>query len=80
MALLTYAFSASILDLNTLCIHEGSAVWVLYADLVCVNYDGNIFDACVIGLMTALSNGRLILISHKIVYYFLESKSIVIMK
>ncbi|RHZ89885.1 hypothetical protein Glove_9g92 [Diversispora epigaea] len=51
--------SASILDLNTLCIHEGSAVWVLYADIVCVNYDGNVFDACVIGLITALSNVKL---------------------
>ncbi|CAG8621860.1 9519_t:CDS:2 [Acaulospora morrowiae] len=50
---------AQVLNLDTLCIHEGFAVWVLYADLVCVNYDGNVFDACVIGLITALSNVKL---------------------
>ncbi|CAG8443540.1 4119_t:CDS:2 [Diversispora eburnea] len=50
---------AQVLNLNTLCIHEGAAVWVLYADIVCVNYDGNVFDACVIGLITALSNVKL---------------------
>jgi exosome complex component RRP43 len=47
-----------VIDLETLCIEEGKAVWVLFADLVCVNYDGNVFDACVIALMSALMNGK----------------------
>ncbi|CAG8626631.1 11524_t:CDS:2 [Dentiscutata erythropus] len=51
--------SASVLDLTSLCIKEGVAVWVLYIDLVCVNYDGNIYDASVIGMITALANVKL---------------------
>ncbi|CAJ0902854.1 707_t:CDS:2, partial [Entrophospora sp. SA101] len=50
---------SSILDLECLCIEESKAVWVLYADLVCINYDGNIFDACVIAFITALNNLKL---------------------
>jgi len=49
-----------VIDLETLCIEEKKAVWVLFADIVCVNYDGNVFDACVIALITALMNGKCI--------------------
>ncbi|EXX66291.1 Rrp45p [Rhizophagus irregularis DAOM 197198w] len=51
--------NSKVIDLETLCIEEGKAAWVLFADLVCVNYDGNVFDACVIALMSALMNVRL---------------------
>ncbi|RIA82903.1 exosc8 protein [Glomus cerebriforme] len=50
---------SKVIDLKTLCIEEGKAVWVLFADIVCVNYDGNVFDACVIALISALMNVRL---------------------
>ena len=53
-------FSSKVMDLETLCIEEGKAAWVLFADLVCVNYDGNVFDACVIALISALTNGKCI--------------------
>ncbi|KAI8339194.1 exosome complex exonuclease RRP43-like protein [Chlamydoabsidia padenii] len=43
-----------IIPLTKLCIESGKAVWVLYADIVCLNYDGNILDASVLALVTAL--------------------------
>lgn len=45
-------------DLNDLCISEGKAVWVLYADIVCLNDDGNVFDASLLALVSALKNGQ----------------------
>jgi len=38
-------------------------VWYLYVDIYCLNYDGNIQDACVIALLAALKNVRLPTIS-----------------
>jgi len=35
--------------------------WVLYCDLVCLNYDGNLLDTCVTALTAALRNGQLVL-------------------
>ncbi|KXS13479.1 exosome complex exonuclease RRP43-like protein [Gonapodya prolifera JEL478] len=49
----------TILDLKQLSIEEGAAAWVLYADIVCLNYDGNVFDATVIAIMAALKDVRL---------------------
>ncbi|CAO3682649.1 unnamed protein product [Umbelopsis vinacea] len=45
-----------ILDLSDLCIEEGKAVWSLYADIVCINYDGNILDASFLALICALKD------------------------
>jgi exosome complex component RRP43 len=36
-------------------------VWYLNADIYCLNYDGNVLDACLIGLLAALRNGKLLL-------------------
>ena len=30
--------------------------WCLYCDVVCLNYDGNLYDASLIALMAALQN------------------------
>jgi exosome complex component RRP43 len=46
-----------ILNLEQLCIEPNKAVWVLYADIVCLNYDGSILDAVLLSLMAALLNG-----------------------
>jgi exosome complex component RRP43 len=46
-----------ILDLEQLCIEPNKAVWVLYADIVCLNYDGSVLDAALVALMAALMNG-----------------------
>ncbi|KAJ1915638.1 hypothetical protein H4219_004208 [Mycoemilia scoparia] len=49
----------NILDLSTLSIVPGEAVWVLHADLVCLNYDGNVADAAIMAMSLALANTKL---------------------
>ncbi|XP_071453190.1 exosome complex component RRP43-like [Hetaerina americana] len=42
------------LDTRTLCVVPDKIAWVLYCDLICLNYDGSILDACLLALMAAL--------------------------
>ncbi|XP_030056261.1 exosome complex component RRP43 [Microcaecilia unicolor] len=42
-----------------LCIANGKLAWVLYCDIICLDYDGNILDACTCALLGALKNVRL---------------------
>ncbi|KAK8850343.1 hypothetical protein IAR55_004261 [Kwoniella newhampshirensis] len=51
--------SSRTLPLSSLIIAPGKAAWVIYIDVVCINYDGNAFDAAVLAVMTALKNARL---------------------
>ena len=44
-------------DLEQLCIQAGKAVWVIYADLICINYDGNVLDCAYMALSGALLDG-----------------------
>ncbi|KAG8452758.1 hypothetical protein GDO86_004521 [Hymenochirus boettgeri] len=39
-----------------LCISSGKLAWVLYCDLICLDYDGNLLDACTCALVAALKN------------------------
>lgn len=32
--------------------------WVLYCDIICLDYDGNLLDASVFALLAALKNGK----------------------
>ncbi|ORZ32229.1 exosome complex component RRP43-like protein [Catenaria anguillulae PL171] len=48
-----------IVDLESLCIEEGKAAWVVYADMTCLSHDGNVLDAAMIALVGALRNARL---------------------
>eukprot|EP01084_Bolivina_argentea_P302617 522377_1 len=41
-------------SLENLCIESEKAVWVLYIDLLCICNDGNLFDACLLSIVTAL--------------------------
>ncbi|KAI0960529.1 hypothetical protein AcW1_005021 [Taiwanofungus camphoratus] len=41
---------------SSLCIESGKAVWVLYVDATCINYDGNAFDATLLAMVAALKN------------------------
>ncbi|XP_046395452.1 exosome complex component RRP43-like [Ischnura elegans] len=43
------------LDTRNLCIAPDKLVWVLYCDLICLNYDGSILDACLMALMAAFT-------------------------
>ncbi|KAJ6505978.1 ribosomal protein S5 domain 2-type protein [Mycena vulgaris] len=44
------------ISLKSLVIHPSKAVWVLYVDATCINYDGNVFDAALIAMVAALRN------------------------
>lgn len=46
------------LPLKSLCIRPGRAVWVIYADIMCINYDGNVTDASLFALVAALRNSK----------------------
>ncbi|EEB08912.1 exosome subunit Rrp43 [Schizosaccharomyces japonicus yFS275] len=48
-----------LVPLESLCIREKKAAWCLYADIVCLNYDGNAFDCAWKALMHALETTRL---------------------
>ncbi|KAJ3064008.1 hypothetical protein HDU98_000232 [Podochytrium sp. JEL0797] len=68
-ALFSYAFrSNNILDLESLCIEPAKAVWVLYADIVFLNYEGNALDAALLAFTAALRDAKL----PKAVYNELE--------
>ncbi|KAJ3504972.1 hypothetical protein NLJ89_g7661 [Agrocybe chaxingu] len=51
--------ASNLLPLKTLCIEKGKAVWVLYVDATCINYDGNAFDATLLAMVAALRNTTL---------------------
>jgi hypothetical protein len=46
------------IPLSSLCICPRKAVWALYIDVVCINYDGNAFDAAVLAVMAALKSSK----------------------
>ncbi|KAJ9585223.1 hypothetical protein L9F63_002986 [Diploptera punctata] len=52
------------LDLKELCIQTEHLVWVLRCDLICLDHDGAIFDACMLALVAALHTVRLPKVSY----------------
>jgi exosome complex component RRP43 len=50
--------SSQTVPLSSLCICPRKAVWALYIDVVCINYDGNAFDAAVLAVMAALRSSK----------------------
>ncbi|KAF9554515.1 hypothetical protein CPC08DRAFT_696646 [Agrocybe pediades] len=51
--------ASNFLPLSSLVIHPGKAVWVIYVDATCINYDGNAFDATLLAMVAALKNTTL---------------------
>ncbi|CAF0836328.1 unnamed protein product [Brachionus calyciflorus] len=47
------------LNEEDLCIKEGKLAWILYIDLICLNNDGNVQDACCLAMISALKNLKL---------------------
>jgi exosome complex component RRP43 len=47
------------IDEKQLCIREGKLVWALYIDMVCLNNDGNVQDACCMAMINALKTVKL---------------------
>ena len=48
------AHSAQFVPLAQLCVAEGKSVWTLHVELVCLNSDGSLFDACLAAAVAAL--------------------------
>ncbi|KAM6985194.1 exosome complex component RRP43 [Aplochiton taeniatus] len=51
--------SSELIHSEDLCIERGKLCWVLYCDIMCLDYDGNVLDACIIALVAALKNAKL---------------------
>uniref|UniRef100_A0A665VNQ5 Ribosomal RNA-processing protein 43 n=1 Tax=Echeneis naucrates TaxID=173247 RepID=A0A665VNQ5_ECHNA len=51
--------SSELIQTEDLCIERGKLCWVLYCDLMCLDYDGNLLDACIMALLSALKNTQL---------------------
>lgn len=51
--------SSGTIRLSDLCIASGDSCWVIYADLVCLNFDGNLADACLLALVQSLRRVQL---------------------
>lgn len=48
--------SSDSIDLEKLCIQEGKLSWCLNVDMTCLDYDGNLAEACVLAATAALSS------------------------
>ena len=57
--LLTVLTSSKCLHLTDLCIVPGKHVWALYIDVICLDNSGNVPDASVLALISALEDVRL---------------------
>ncbi len=49
-----------VIDLKSLCIEPDKLVWTLYCDIICLNYDGAIADACFVSLIGSMLTGILV--------------------
>ena len=57
--------SPNFIDLEQLCVCKDKIVWVIYCDVVCLSYDGNMMDAAVAAVTAALANTLLPVIQYK---------------
>ncbi|XP_070154846.1 exosome complex component RRP43 isoform X2 [Polyergus mexicanus] len=46
--------NSRVLDLKDLCICKNKLVWVLYCDILCLNFNGSVIDACIGAIIAAL--------------------------
>jgi len=47
--------TSGVIDCRSLCVSAGKLAWILYCDVICLDLDGNLFDACLLSVMAALS-------------------------
>lgn len=47
-----------LIDMKQLCIANDKLAWVIYCDLICLDHDGGIIDACVAVMSAALRTGQ----------------------
>ncbi len=55
--------NSNIVDLRQLCVREGHSAWKVNIHCMVVNHDGNVVDGCILGIMTALKDLRLPLVT-----------------
>lgn len=55
--------SSKCVDLKDLCIVHDKLVWVLYCDMVCLDNDGSLVDACIMTLMACLKTCKYLIYS-----------------
>ena len=48
--------NSNFISAKDLCIEPGKLVWVVYIDLTCLNFGGNIVDVCLKAAVAALKN------------------------
>lgn len=48
--------NSACLDLKELCIFPDKLAWCLFVDLICLDFDGAVIDACVLALLGALQS------------------------
>lgn len=46
--------NSKFVDMKDLCIARDKLAWVVYCDMICINNDGSLVDACVIALLASL--------------------------
>ena len=51
--------TSDLLDLHSLLIEHSKSAWAIYIDLICLNDDGNLFDAAWLSLVSALRDVKL---------------------
>jgi exosome complex component RRP43 len=51
--------SSGAISFEDLCIQKGRSAWQLHADIICLDYDGNVIDASILALVAALKDVRL---------------------
>ncbi|XP_055389086.1 uncharacterized protein LOC129618344 [Condylostylus longicornis] len=51
--------SQEVIDLKQFCVKEGNAVWVLYVNIICLEYDGNATDWSICSAAAALEDSVL---------------------
>lgn len=62
--------TSEIIDLKELCVSVDNLVWVLHADMICLDYDGCVQDAAVIALSAALQTGSISYCFYIRLYHF----------
>lgn len=58
-ALHSLVTESGMVNLASLGLQDGKLCWVLYVDVVVLNHDGNVFDACLLAVTAALHNTKL---------------------
>jgi exosome complex component RRP43 len=62
--LTNHIISTKLFSLDELCIADKQSVWVIYADIVCIDYDGNVLDAALLALVHALKQRTYYCLDH----------------